>query len=233
MPTRPSSRTDEPIFDAKRYWWGIGLICVLAIACSISLNISLRQRFHQEATLPVFSKMKGDLEATERSGKTVHTSALKGKVRVFAYVYTVCPHGCIAVVGEMLKLKKEFADHADFHLVSVSVVPERDNAKFLSGFANGTGLKPEDPWWFLTGDRAKLSSFMTDQLKLEPSKLIPEHERLNPLDLYEHDLRIVLVDRQDNVRGYYSVFHPQPEIAQIMREKLHRDTQRLLNEPIP
>jgi hypothetical protein len=66
---------------------------------------------------------------------------------------------------------------------------------------------------------------------MQAPKPIPESERINPLDFYEHDLRLVLVDRQGRVRGYYSVFHPQPEIAQIMTEKLGRDVQRLLDHP--
>jgi hypothetical protein len=72
---------------------------------------------------------------------------------------------------------------------------------------------------------------MTNELKLEPAKAIPEDERVNPLDLFEHDLRIVLIDRQSRVRGYYSVFHPEPEIAALMCERLFKDTERLLNHP--
>lgn len=75
---------------------------------------------------------------------------------------------------------------------------------------------------------------MTDELKLTPAIPIPAEERVNPLDLYEHDLRIVLVDQLGQVRGYYSVFHPQPEIAAVMCEKLHRDVAHLLaNPPLP
>ena len=103
----------------------------------------------------------------------------------------------------------------------------------MSSFAEGLSMRPQDPWWFLTGDQKKLWSFMTDELGLTPAKAIPEDERLNPLDLYAHDLRIVLVDRNGNVRGYYDVFHPEPGIAELMREKLRTDTQRLLDEPTP
>ena len=59
----------------------------------------------------------------------------------------------------------------------------------------------------------------------------PEEKRLNTLDFYEHDLRIVVLDRQGRVRGYYSVFHPQPEITETMTKKLARDVERLLENP--
>ena len=41
----------------------------------------------------------------------------------------------------------------------------------------------------------------------------------------------MLIDRKGQVRGYYDVFHPQPEMAQVMNEKLHRDVRTLLDHP--
>jgi len=207
------------------------VVCIVAIAGSISLKSYLHRHFHPEKSLPILAHITNDLEAVERSGTIVNTSTLRGKVCVIAYIYTVCPHGCAAVIGEMLKLKSEFRSRNDFHLVSITVVPERDDIAFLRSYADGIGLKPDDPWWFLTGVREKLSRFITDEIKLEPSVPIPESKRLNPLDLYEHDLRIALVDRGGNVRGYYAVFHPQTEIAELFRKKLHKDTRRLLDDP--
>lgn len=222
--TRPST---------ARFWTHLFLLILLMIGGSITFHYHLQKRFHLEAPLPVLGRIQHPLDAIERSGRPVSTDSLRGKVCAVAYVYTVCPHGCIAVIGEMKKLLRDFGSHKDFHLLSVSVVPERDTAEFMRSFADGLGLKPEDPWWFLTGDQKRLWAFMTDELGLTEARSIPEDERLNPLDLYAHDLRIVLVDRNSNVRGYYDVFHPQPEIAEVMREKLHTDTQRLLNEPTP
>jgi cytochrome oxidase Cu insertion factor (SCO1/SenC/PrrC family) len=72
---------------------------------------------------------------------------------------------------------------------------------------------------------------MDQQLLLTPAQPIPPEERLNPLDTYEHDLRIVLIDRESQVRGYYSVFHPQEEVAELMQENLEADLVTLLAEP--
>ena len=91
-------------------------------------------------------------------------------------------------------------------------------------------MKAGDPWWFVTGDQKLAWAFMTDALKLDAPKPIPEDERVNPLDFYSHDLRIVLADREGRVRGYYAVFHPQPEVASLMTQRLHRDVRALLDE---
>lgn len=214
-------------------WVPVADVAAFAVA-AIGMVIGFGWWFDQtkpRRPLPVFSTIQHDLEATERSGRTVRLSSLRGKVTVMAHIYTVCPHGCLAVLGEMLKLQKEFGARSDFHLVSVSVVPEHDTAAFLHSFTEGMGLRPQDPWWFLTGDRERLWGFMTEELGLNKPEPIPEPERLNPLDLYAHDLRIVLVDRAGRVRGYYDVLHPQPDIASLMREKLQSDTRLLLDDP--
>lgn len=205
---------------------GIGM----AIAGVLVLGHYARQALPQ-APLPVVTQIKGDLEATERSGQTVKLSALRGKVTVMACLYTVCPHGCAAVVAQMQKLNTAYRTRPDFHLVSLAVAPERDTSGFLKAYAEGVGARPEDPWWFVTGEQQRIWDYMTYDLQLQHPLPIPEEKRINPLDLYEHDLRMVLIDRQGRVRGYYAVFHPQAEIATLMTEKLSRDVQRLLDNP--
>lgn len=205
---------------------GIGM----AIAGVLVLGHYARQALPQ-APLPIVTQIHGDLEATERSGQTVKLSALRGKVTVMACLYTVCPHGCAAVVAQMQKLNTAYRTRPDFHLVSLAVAPERDTSGFLKAYAEGVGARPEDPWWFVTGEQQRIWDYMTHDLQLQAPAAIPEEKRINPLDLYEHDLRMVLIDRQGRVRGYYAVFHPQAEIATIMTEKLSRDVQRLLDNP--
>ncbi len=216
--------------SGMRLWFIIAGACVLGIGGSLLGARWLDATMPRQAP-PVLSVVTGDIATTERNGQVVRLSELRGKVVVCSYLYTVCPHGCAAVVAQMQKLHRTFGRRPDFHQVSVAVVPERDTPLTLSAYAEALGVKSDDPWWFLTGDRNPLVSFMTDELKLQPCRPIPAEERLNPMDLFEHDLRIVLIDRQGRVRGYYPVFHPQPEIAQLMGEKLQRDARTLIDHP--
>lgn len=181
--------------------------------------------------LPEIHEVTVDLEATERDGRTVRFSDLRGKVVVCAYIYTVCPHGCAAVMEEMKKLNEALGATGEFHQASISVVPERDTPEMLAAYADALNVRKNDPWWFVSGDQASLWNFMTEGLGLQEAEPIPEDERVNPLDLYEHDLRVVLIDRKGMVRGYYSVFHPQQEIADLMREKLNKDARQLVEDP--
>lgn len=226
-----ASRADAAEFSVTRFWTWIILACTFVLALSAVVTLRLRKASAKDQAPQVYGQSVGDLAGIERSGEPVRLSALRGKVVVIAHVYTVCPHGCAAVLGEMLKLKRQFAAQSDFHLVSVAVLPEHDTPPFLRSFAEGMGLTTKDPWWFVTGERQKLWDFMSAELKLEAPKPIPEEERLNPLDLYEHDLRVVLLDRRGRVRGYYAVFHPQREISELMIDRLERDTRFLLDHP--
>lgn len=211
-------------------WVRITLCIGLAIAGSLFFGRVVNQTLPQKP-LPVVAQIEGDLEVTERGGQMVKLSALRGKVTVMACLYTVCPHGCAAVVAQMQKLNAAHRTRSDFHLVSLAVAPERDTPGFLKAYAEGVGAKPEDPWWFITGEQQKIWDYMTHELQLQAPQPIPEEKRVNPLDFYEHDLRLVLIDRQGRVRGFYSVFHSQPEIAELMTEQLGRDVQRLLDHP--
>jgi len=184
-----------------------------------------------KSVLPVLGKISGDLQGAERLGRDVRVSELDGKVTVLSHLYTVCPHGSLAVTEAMRGLNEEFSAHPDFHQLSMSAATERETPAFFRTYADALGVGEKAPWWFVTVERPKLNAFTTQQLGLKPSQLIPEEERLNVFDLYENDLRLVLLDRQGQVRGRYQVFHPDPEVGASAAETLRRDVRQLLNEP--
>lgn len=213
------------------FWLIIVAVCGGVVGVSIGTHFSLRKKHQDVSPIAKYHLIEGDLTVTERSGKEVSLSELNGKVRVIANIYTICPHGCAAVIGEMMKLEKKFRDRSDFAQVSISVVPERDTIETLDAFSKAIGLNGSSAWWFLTGEQKKLWAYMTDVLKLDRAVPIPEDERLHPMDIYSHDLRVVLVDRKGYIRGYYSVFHPELEVARVMSETLQSDAERLINDP--
>ncbi len=235
--TSPTTSSDVPtLVSVPDPGAGIGRWVRITLGIGMALaGVVLFGRYVEQALpptpLPFVALIKGDLEATERMGQTVKLSALRGKVTVMACLYTVCPHGCAAIVAQMQRLNADFGSRADFHQVSLAVAPERDTAGFLKAYAEGVGVAAADPWWFVTGGQGRIWDYMTQELQLQPPTPIPEEKRINPLDLYEHDLRMVLIDRLGRVRGYYSVFHPQREIAEVMQAKLYRDVQTLLENP--
>lgn len=183
------------------------------------------------AVIPVLGKVSGDLQGVERQGRDIRLSELKGKVTVLSHLYTVCPHGSKAVIDAMRGLNEEFGARPDFHQLSISAATERETPTFFRNYAEAVGISDNAPWWFVTLARPQLDAFTTKQLGLKPSKLIPEEERLNALDLYENDLSLVLLDRQGRVRGRYPIFNTDSDLGASAVAKLRRDVRQLLNEP--
>lgn len=218
--------------EARHHLWvvtGLGVISALGLAWLILHLVGLL--LPPLGTPTVLSQIQGDLEATERNGQPVKLSQLRGKVCVMACLYTVCPHGCAAVAAEMQKLNAKHGSHPDFHLVSLSLAPERDSLDFLKAYAEAIGVKGGDPWWFVSGPQQPVWNYLCAELRMQPPKPIPKDKRLNPLDVYDHDLRLVLVDRKGRVRGHYPAFNAGAETTARMKAKLHRDVETLINHP--
>lgn len=166
----------------------------------------------------------------DRFGTEKNLADLDGKAVVLAYTYTRCPHGCAGVAAQMLKIRDAFADQKNVHLVSIAVWPEIDTPAMLRAFSESIGVRANDPWWWLSTDRTSTWTYLTNQIGFEPSSEIAASDRLNAEDLVSHDLRAVLIDPQRRVRAFYSLMHPQTEVAQIALEKIKRDISLTLTE---
>ena len=180
-------------------------------------------------SLPVLGRVEGKFLSQERSGQPVRFEALKGKVSVFSHLYTICPHGSKAVLQTMKALNAEFGSHKDFHQVSFALASARETPAFFKSYAESLSLADSAPWWFTSLEQPVLEKFVTAELGLKTPRYIPAEERLNPLDLYENDLRLVLVDQKGQVRGRYQVFHPEPEVSQAAAKSLHEGIRSLLH----
>lgn len=199
---------------------------------------SARNRFRlpdpyapEHQPIPVKSAITADLAGTDAAGQPASFAAVKGKVCACSYLFTRCPHGCAIVFGAMRELRDRFGSHPDFHLASLAVLPDMDSPGVLREFAVSQGVNTSDPWLLLTGfTRASVWQFTETQLGMTPTRETPSGERLSSCDYCEHDLRIVLIDRQSRIRGHYAVMQTNEKDRAFMLEKLINDTRRLLED---
>ena len=101
--------------------------------------------------LPVYGSVP-DFSLTERSGRQVGGSDLRGRVWIANFIYTHCPDTCPLQSGQMARLQAEFAAEGDVRLVSITVDPAQDTPEVLSGYADRFGAIP-GRWLFLTGEK--------------------------------------------------------------------------------
>jgi protein SCO1 len=176
---------------------------------------------------PYLGRLEKDLILTERSGKTVQLSQLKGKFIVAGYVYTRCPRGCAVVVSKMKKLYEEFGKDPRVQFLSFTVDPD-DTPEILSEFATRFGITG-DNWWFVNGPKAEVRNYLTFQFKFAGVKEIPESERMSPEDKYMHDMKVAIVDDKGHLRGHYDIANMDPEYETFWAAKIRKDLKYILS----
>ncbi len=142
--------------------------------------------------LPVYGSVP-DFSLTERSGRWVGGSELRGKVWIANFIYTHCSDTCPLQSGQMARFQAEFAAEGDVRLVSITVDPERDTPEVLSRYADRFGAALGG-WLFLTGEKEAIHRLAREAFRLgvvEPGEVgeSPLDEAFPPLRLPDREAR--------------------------------------------
>ncbi len=158
----------------------------------------------------------------DQAGAPLGLDELRGKVWVADFIFTLCPGMCKKLSARMGQIQKSLAAKPgweDVRLISFSVDPDYDTPSVLAAYAKKQGAD-EGHWRFLTGTRAALWSFSQSGLKLAVGE--PPAGHGEPII---HTSKMVLVDRDGRVRGYYDGLTDEGQA------ELERDVARALAEP--
>jgi cytochrome oxidase Cu insertion factor (SCO1/SenC/PrrC family) len=216
--------------SGKRLWWLWG-VCVLVALVGVGLGLRMgfesasRQAAHD---LPRLWEVP-DFALIERSGQSVTRADLLGKVWIASIIFTRCVEECPLVSNHMAQLQATFAAESDVRLVSITVDPAYDTPEVLTRYAQSFAAQPQR-WLFLTGDKATIYRLVREGFRLglsDPQEsavpaaarvrhalwqlLTPAsalaHSSGHPHDEAQraitHSARLVLVDRQSQVRHFY------------------------------
>jgi protein SCO1/2 len=161
--------------------------------------------------LPVLGQVPA-FSLTAETGRPFDSKTLDGKVWVADLIYTTCPGPCPRMSSLMRQVEQLSSTMPDVRLVSFTVDPEHDTPAVLAQYAIRYHAEP-GRWRFLTGPREELNHLARDAFKLSSVD-----------GSLTHSTRLVLLDRQSRIRGYYSTSDNDP-----VRE-LVRDIRRVLAE---
>ena len=144
--------------------------------------------------LPVF-------ELIDQDGNPFGTNEMAGKVWVVDFIFTRCRTFCPIMSRRMAKLQEgyDLYEVGEVGLLSITVDPEYDTPEVLAGYAETHGADPRR-WRFLTGPGDEIYSLVVDGFKLHVARLEPGGDDL--VDI-AHSQKLILVDGQGNIRGYY------------------------------
>lgn len=207
----------------------VASLCTTALIVLTTLN---RRQHRQETAIPILGAQvagkplfeKGlalpHFALTERSGRTMNTDQLKDKVWIANFIFTRCAGTCPLLTRQMANLQKDLESHPrwrDMQLVTISVDPDYDTPLRLQQYAESYGADPEH-WLFLTGTRHAIRNLCREGFK-QTVEDIPD----NPAMPILHTQNLVLVDRNNHIRGYYDGL----DVAD--RARLRHDLERLVD----
>ena len=173
----------------KNFWLVFIIFNLIALPAIFFVNqkITRLSRAALEKPLPVYGTLRS-FELTDQRGELFGAAQMKNRIWVANFMFTSCPNECPAMNFKMSLLQGTLPGNAG--LVSLSVDPQKDTAEVLGEYAKRFKAKDGD-WYFLTGGRQTIAGLLEDChfAKAEDPLL--------------HGLRLVLLDGQGRIRGYY------------------------------
>jgi len=141
-----------------------------------------------------------DFDLVREDGSSVGLSDLTGRPWVLCCFFTTCLGPCPDMSRSMAAVQEELSD-TDVILVSLTVDPEHDTEARLLAYADQYDAQSER-WWFLRGELTEIYPLIRDSFRLPVGE--DEAARADGSGhWYTHDVRLVAVDRENRVRGWY------------------------------
>jgi protein SCO1/2 len=166
----------------------------------------------KQPPLPVLGQIPR-FQLIDETGQPFDGKSLQGAVWVADFIFTTCSGPCPRMSSLMRQVQQASSGMPKVRLVSFTVDPERDTPPVLAEYAVRYRAQPER-WHFLTGPRESLDTLAHDAFKLS-----------NVDGQLNHSTRLVLLDGQSRIRGFYSTSGESPV------PKLILDIKRVLAEP--
>ncbi len=148
-------------------------------------------------------------ELVAQTGERVGLEDLRGRPFVVAAIFTTCYGPCPRITRGMSWLQNEL-EGTDARLVSITVDPARDSPEVLAAYAAACGADP-DRWLFLTGSEPEIERLLRDGLFLGVERRLGGAEAADDLT---HSTRLVAVDRDGRLRGWYDG-EDEPELEKL------------------
>ena len=141
-------------------------------------------------------------------GRTFSSTALADKPHIVTFFFSHCESTCPLQNAAVGKLSSEFSASDTVQFVSITVDPENDVPAVLDQYSQKAGADP-DRWHFVRLEQAELDRILVDGFKLGSGEK-PEY----------HSARLILVDAQGDIRGYYDGTDPETpaKIAAHLRQ---------------
>lgn len=196
-------RDHNPVERLVRHWafWLAFIGLAFAYPIYRSVNRELPPELPKLYQVPTFSLIN-------EFNKPFGSNELNGKVYIANFMFTACPTTCPALMEKMQLVQKRIRGVGhQAALITITVDPEFDTPKVLHKFARDLHANPF-VWNFLTGENADIKNLLMEGFKVpmgdgkQPIKGMVDGKEVTLFDIV-HSEKLVLVDQDGWVRGYY------------------------------
>lgn len=186
------SNVVENLVRSKLFW-----VIFLVVGFSYPIWKSLNRTL--PPPLPVIAQVP-EFELISENGQRFGSKDLKDRVYLANFVFARCPSVCPKMLGDLETIQKRIRGTGKkVAIVTFTVDPDHDNEKVLFDLARKHKANPYT-WTFLTGsDKEAMFKLYRDGFKVGVENAAPQS-----LMEIAHSEKIVLVDQENRVRGYYS-----------------------------
>jgi protein SCO1/2 len=158
----------------------------------------------------------GEFSFTDQKGNIFTQDTVKGKIRVTNFFFARCKGVCPKMNGNLhTAVYEKYGKSPNIVFVSHTVDPTHDTAEVLNTYAKNMATNYKH-WYFVTG-RYK------DIAEVQNQYLLPKADG-SSVDQIAHSQHIILVDKEDRIRGAYDGL----DYAEM--KKLEEDIKILLAE---
>ncbi len=200
-------------------WVGLAVLVVA---------VPLAAMLHHKPRAPSAPPILGEVPVfslVNQKGDDVTRDDLLGRVWIVDFFFTRCTQVCPLLTHHMQQIQT-ILDKQDpeerVGLLSISVDPQDDRPKVLTAYAKHWQAEPRR-WTFLTGDQTAVEKAVTRGFRITMGK--PPPEKGGPSDFQiVHGQRMVLVDGEGHIRGYFDT--DAASRAKLVREALSLAAER-------
>lgn len=189
----------------SKLFWVIACGFFFAFPITKSMLRELPEDLPLIATVPEFS-------FTAENNQPFGSKELKGKVYIANFAFTSCPTECPALLGKVQLVQHRMRGVIDrAAIVTFTVDPQNDTPAVLHAKAREMKANPY-VWRFVTAPIADVKKLLIDGFKVP----VGDKEKTAATDVYDvaHSNKLVLVDQDGVIRGYYDT--DKPGINQLM-----------------
>ena len=148
---------------------------------------------------------------TNFDGSIITENQLDDKISIVSFIFTQCEGACPIMSENMSILQERFASSNDIQFLSITTDPDYDTLDVLNDYSSR--YSNNNNWFFLRGDILDIIELSEKGFFLSAA-LLPAG----------HSTRLVLVDKESNIRKYYegtiesNIFELQSDIVTLLNQ---------------